>query len=1137
MSRPAIVIGLGGTGQWVLTFLKKDLLELGNGQMPAGVRLLCFDTTSQVTAGTGKKGSRSKDEEEIRAGAVELTPDIEFFPIGDNVMQLASEIAAGQHPHMQWFPARAYLGKLPPAAFATKEGSGQIRQMGRISLFRDVSATAKSEILSRLRDAIQNMQGDVSRDRQLEIIIVSSLAGGTGAGMLIDMALLVRAQAQALVQKNYVLRGFFLLPRAFTAGGLGEDRDMLARSFAAWRELDRFMIVSERFGAHQVNYSQQNSDLRMRVAQRAYDVSYLVDPARPGVNSLENVRAVDGVYPAIAHCVSAILDDIAGKAYTEFVTTNLSGKLAQLPRNPYHSAIGSYTLKVPVYYAHEKFTHQLTLEVLNKLLAPEKSDRGIVNRVSSTHNREVPQGNAGWPAVRGFMSASALNLNGQEIPNTALMPLIAQVRDGQGQDNGNMIAQWANGGLSRAGHPVVRALADVSQDDAGKKVMADINAELNLLLWNVLPPSRQAGDTPAQAYTRIVPRVAEVRHEHYGLDDVSGSRLRGKYGLALDSAQTVQIARFRRLLMVWTLNALNGQSPDPDVARGGKLGYVQMFFRELEETFNYFVGFLNKVRQQRNEINKISARAKNAAGQAQQGYQHEKDKRCWFTFWDGFTHPDAYSAQRHYLEAEQRSIDVRKDDILMDELAETALAMKEYAARTLEEVESWVAHLATGAAGVNSLYGAAVSSLNNVLVNHEADKRLGRVSELIGEHEYQARQEFVNGALARIVWAAEPRDDRLVVACGVMNPTDNPDQPARYAPFKRDGVRPEQQNLSTILRMTEQPFYNLQQERPLAREIAKAYNTGTDLANAVHDKAEPLYLDSSTPFGPQVTACYVRVHSNVDDMTTEYFTDFDRQMHAKKPMKGSSLTMVDSEDKHKMTIVRSDDLVPSTDFAMWYACRKAYISQVTDTTRGVPAAELHIFPAEINACYYEAEMPRMLQREYKTLHPEVVALLEDRERFEMFFRAKALGFISRELERGQPFWGYRLPGSRDVLHITVPSERLEGRERDDFFQIIHNFVLVGYDQRAGHGSGIRVDWGKLREAILAAQRELTPAAASRKYRDEINKGIVKQMRDEAKLLQDREPDENRRPLVGQELYDLADLSEVVLTRAVESLRN
>lgn len=1136
MTRPAIVIGLGGTGQWVMTYLKKELLELGNGQMPPGVKLLCFDTTSQPTAAAGKKGGRAEEEEEVRAGAVELTPNIEFFPIGDNVMQLASEISGGQHPHMQWFPARSYLGKLPPAAFNTKEGSGQIRHMGRISLFRDVSATAKSEVLSRLRDAIQGMQGDVSRDRQLEIIIISSLAGGTGAGMLIDMALLVRAQAQALVQRNYVVRGFFLLPRAFTAGGLGEDRDMLARSFAAWRELDRFMIVSERFGAHQVNYSQQNTDLRLRIAQRAYDVSYLVDPARPGANSLENVRAEDGVYPAMAHCISAILDDIAGKAYTEFVTTNLSGKLAQLPRNPYHSAIGSYTLKVPVYYAHQKFTHQLARDTLDKLLAPEKNERGVVYRISSVLNREVPQGNAGWPAVRSFMSASALNLNGQEIPNTAFMPLIAQVRDGQGHDNGQMLAQWANGGLSRAGHPVVRALSDVSQDDAGKKVMADINAELNLLLWNVFPPSRQAGDTPTQAYSRIVPRVAEVRHEHYGLDDVSGSRLRGKYGLALDSAQEVQMARFRRLLTAWTLNALNGQDPDPAVARGGKLGYVQAFYRELEKTFEYFVGFLNKVRQQRNEVNKIGSRAKNAAGQAQQMYQREKDKRCWFTFWDGFTHPDAHTAQRHYLEAEQRSIDVRKDDILMDELAETTLAMKEYAAQTLEELDNWVAHLATGGPGINSLYASAAESLNNVLVNHETDKRLRRVSELVGEHEYQTRQEFINEALSHFVWAADPRNDQLVINCGMLFPTDNPEQPARFVAFKRDGVKPEQHNLSLILRLAEQPFHNLQRERPLAREIVATYPSGDALATAVHDKAEPLYLNASTPIGPQTTACYIRVHSDIDENTRQYFDEFTARMRARKPMKGSTLTTVDSEDRHKMTIVRSDDLVPSTDYAMWHACRDAYIRQVTDTLRGIPASELHVFPAEINACYYEAEMPRLLRRDFKTLHPEVVALLEDRERFEMFFRAKALGFISREMERGQPFWGYRLPGAKQVMYITLPSATLDGQEPDDFFQIIHNFVMVGYDQRAGHGGGIRVDWGRLREAILQAQRETTPAAAAKKYRDEVAKGIVKQMRDEARRKQDREPDENIRPLVAQELFDLADLSEVVLIKAVDSLR-
>ncbi len=1052
-------------------------------------------------------------------------------------MQLASEISGGQHPDMNWFPAKSFLGKLPPAAFNTKEGSGQIRHMGRISLFRDLSAAAKSEILSRLRDAIQNMQNEVSRDRQLEIIIVSSLAGGTGAGMMIDMALLVRAQAEALVQRNYVLRGFFLLPRAFTAGGLGEDRDMLARSFASWRELDRFMIVSERFGAHQVNYSRQNTDLRLRITQRAFDVSYLVDPARRGANSLENVRAEEGVYPAIAYCISAFLDDIAGKDYTEFVTTNLSGKLAQLPRKPYHSAVGSYTLKVPVYFAHEKFTHQLAIDVLDKWLAPERNDRGIINRVSSIQNKEVAQGTDGWPSVRTFMASSALNVDGQEIPNTLLMPLIAQVRDGDGQTNAQMIAQWARGGLSRAGHPVVNALANVGQDDDGKKVMADINTELNLLLWNVLLPSRQSGDTPAQAYSRIVPRVPDVRHEHYGLDDATGNRLRGKYGLALDKAQEFQIARFRRLLAAWTVNALNGQSPDPDVARGGKLGYVQAFYRELERTLDYYIGFLNKVRQQRNETDRIGQRVVNAAGQARQTYQTEMGKRCWMTFWDGFTHPDAYSVQREYLEAEQRSIDVRKDDILMDELAETALAMKEYAAATLAEIENWIAHLVTGATGINGLYNVATESLNNVMVNHATDKRLERVSELIGEHEYRARQEFVNNALGRIIWSAEPQAERLAVRCGVTTPSDNPDQPPRYTSFRRDGNDPEQQNLRVILNMAEQPFHDLQRERPLAREIVGPYNTGEALATAVHDKAEPLYLSSATPIGPQVTACYTRVHAAVDETTQEYFDEFTEQMRALKPMKGSTLKTVDSQDRHKMTIIRSDDLVPSADFAMWHACRDAYIKQVTDSQRGIPAAELHVFPAEINACYYEAEMPRLLRREYKTLHPEVVALLEDRERFEMFFRAKALGFITREAGKTRAYWSYRLPDMRENMYITVPIESLEGGTTDDYFQIIHNFVLIGHDQRGGHGAGIRVDWGKLRDAILTAQHDLGATAAAKKYRDENSKGIVKAMRDEAARKRDLEPDENIRPFVAQELFDLADLSEIVLTKAAESVRN
>ena len=46
MARPAFIIGLGGTGQWVLTYLKSELMELNSGVLPSEVQLLEFDTQS-----------------------------------------------------------------------------------------------------------------------------------------------------------------------------------------------------------------------------------------------------------------------------------------------------------------------------------------------------------------------------------------------------------------------------------------------------------------------------------------------------------------------------------------------------------------------------------------------------------------------------------------------------------------------------------------------------------------------------------------------------------------------------------------------------------------------------------------------------------------------------------------------------------------------------------------------------------------------------------------------------------------------------------------------------------------------------------------------------------------------------------
>ena len=484
MTRPALVIGLGGTGQWITTFLKKELIEIGGGEFPSGVKLLCFDTVSEALAKTGVDMD-GDETDDVHVGAVRLERDIEYIPIGANLHALALEIEANGHPHLKWYPAANFLAKLPQAAFLAQYGAGAIRHMGRLALFRDVSAVATSKLLASMRQALEELKAAVSRDNQLEVIIVGSLAGGTGGGMLVDTALLLRAQAQDYVGNNLVLRGMFVLPRAFTGGGVGKPaaQAMFARSFAAWRELDRFMIVSNHFGLKQMRYSDQDVDLHIPVKTRAFDVSYLLDPRRTH-NGLENEEPEDGLYPAVAHCISAVLDDEAGKHYTEYVSANLAGRLALLKRGAWHSSLGSYTLKVPVYHFRARRSRELVQDVLRIFLVPREDPiDGNVKGVSHDANKEKPQGHAGLSAVLNFCGAPTQFLGGDEIPNTDLLPLIGQARENKWIEDGKMIGAVARGELGQRGSTYLRAITNIGQDEEGEQIEQKIDDEIGLKIW------------------------------------------------------------------------------------------------------------------------------------------------------------------------------------------------------------------------------------------------------------------------------------------------------------------------------------------------------------------------------------------------------------------------------------------------------------------------------------------------------------------------------------------------------------------------------------------------------------------------------------------------------------------------------
>ena len=1134
MARPAIIIGLGGTGQWVLTYLKKNLLEENGGVIPPEVKLLCFDTTLRSSVYAGKSSRLNELYEDIHIGSINVTEGKEFIPIGNDVFNLVNEIGAGKHSHLQWFPAKYFLSNMPRAAYNLQEGSGRFRHLGRIALFQDLAIRHVSKILSHLQSSIWEIQREISSDKQLEIIIVGSLAGGTGSGMLVDIALWVRHIAQQM-STRFIVRGFFVLPRPFMENGMGENHDMLARSFATWRELDRFMLSSGPFEQNIVNYNESDPNFRIHSSQRLYDLCYMVDSSRES-NSLSTVRPEDGVFPLIANTISFVIDsEKKGRRYIEDVTNNLAINLANLPRKSYYSAIGSYTLKIPVYYIQEMLSYQLALDVLKEFLALETNGKNSFPIVSDSNNREAPANQKGYEAAINFMQSIGLFMDGRTIPNTRFMNFIAEVSEKDRLlDQGylHMIAR----GLSDENSNFLKAFTDISQDEEGKRILLDSSPELNKLIWQKVIPSRDYFDTPDVALERIKTGVSQFVQENYGINFTGGEQFGGRYGNALEQIKIVQVMRFKKLLQAWTLQTLNGSSFNSLVARGGKIGYVRSFYSGLLGVFDYFIKALNDIRKIRIEEG-IDTKYRLDAEQAFIEYKALGTKKCWLTFWDNFTHPDAHKSQRNYLLAEQRYINARKEEIILDKIAAAIKEMRNITSKGLEDIQSWIVCLAFGDPRTNgkSLYSELLESFQDIIEGQKMDRRLERISKLIGEREYKIDEADLLEMLGHIKWEINEFSDGFRITCGIDLPTEENNQLTSFSPFFLEGQKIKE-NLKLIIKLSKRQYYNIPQEYLLAKELQNEYPSPVLLVDAIDKKADPLFAPAYSSQKSAVASYYYRIHYDDDNLSTKYFADFEKEIEKRNPyIRDNSFVHFDSEYYHRMTIVRSDDLIPSEDFQVWRDCRGAYIQQVTQPQHGTPSAELlHIFPAEINACSYETEISRLLGKKYRILRPDTVALLEDKERFELFFIAYALGFIKLTNEKGESNWKYQLPEDKEGFYLFESRNFSNKNFQLSICEVISNF-LTGADRIT-----IKfIDWKKLKDTIISTREAFGKEKLVNLYKKQIDhpEGIISLLQSEKQGRKVSVYEGGFESGFGQESDDLVDIAQVIYLRAIVSLEN
>lgn len=220
MNAPTLIVGLGGKGSdIVLRVSRKQLTE----EQRQRIGFAVFDT----------------DVNELR----EIKKQNPFV----HTIQTSTRLSVGEyldidtHARDTWFPVNAILNSK-----TLTEGAGQVRAVSRMA-FETALRAGKMEELHRAIEDLYKLEGE-EYQQALRVIIVSSLAGGTGSGLILPVALYIKNYlATRFRQSANITRGFFLLPEVFYSviPGQAERNNLKSNAYATLRELDAFMMKGD----------------------------------------------------------------------------------------------------------------------------------------------------------------------------------------------------------------------------------------------------------------------------------------------------------------------------------------------------------------------------------------------------------------------------------------------------------------------------------------------------------------------------------------------------------------------------------------------------------------------------------------------------------------------------------------------------------------------------------------------------------------------------------------------------------------------------------------------------------------------------------------------------------------------------
>jgi serine/threonine protein kinase len=233
---PALVIGLGQLGLSVLQAVREHLTaRVGSPALLPQLRLLLLDTDPEVV----RSATRG------RPGAALTAADVVLTPLNRPSYYLKHR--DGRPPLSAWLNPRM-LYRIPRSQVTTG-----VRALGRLAFcdnYRMLAARLQRELDAALDPAALTAAAKQSglglRTNRPRVYVVTSLAGGTGSGMFLDLAYTVRALLKQMGYEQPDVVGLLLLP---PVDGNRTRTLTLGNAYAALTELRHFAKPDTQFRA------------------------------------------------------------------------------------------------------------------------------------------------------------------------------------------------------------------------------------------------------------------------------------------------------------------------------------------------------------------------------------------------------------------------------------------------------------------------------------------------------------------------------------------------------------------------------------------------------------------------------------------------------------------------------------------------------------------------------------------------------------------------------------------------------------------------------------------------------------------------------------------------------------------------